>query len=77
MANLFKSLTHGLLAVASVGAILTLSESAKAFTFTVGQAKVNGFTQTLNDKIFSNFSFSGSTIEDQDEITVIVAPVGT
>jgi hypothetical protein len=69
MANLSKPITHGLLAVASVGAILTLSESAKAFTYGQWQTDPT-LTIVSGDKTFSNFSFSNSNFEATDTVTV-------
>lgn len=68
--NLGKHMNRGLLAVASIGAILTLSEVANAATFTVGDFATPNFTVTVEDKVFSNFSISGSTVDLQDEITI-------
>lgn len=68
--NLGKHMNRGLLAVASIGAILTLSEVANAVTFTVASFADPNFKVTLGDKVFSNFSISGSTVDLQDEITI-------
>ena len=76
MANLSKYITHGALVVASIGAALTLSEAAKAFTISDLQANPN-LTVTLNDKIFSNFFVTGSTVEPTDVINIGYFPVGS
>lgn len=69
--NLGKHMNRGLLAVASIGAILTLSEVANAATFTVGDFQSNpNYTVTVGDKVFSNFSIIGSTVDLQDQITI-------
>lgn len=70
--NLGKHMNRGLLAVASIGAILTLSEVANAAVFTVGDFQSNpNFTVTLGDKVFSNFSISGSSVDLEDQITIV------
>ncbi|GCL57392.1 hypothetical protein NIES3807_05470 [Microcystis aeruginosa NIES-3807] len=63
-------MNRGLLAVASIGAILTLSEVANAAVFTVANFADPNFTVTLGDKVFSNFSISGSTVDLEDQITI-------
>ena len=68
--NLGKHMNRGLLAVASIGAILTLSEVANAVTFTVANFANPNFTVTLEDKVFSNFSISGSSVDLEDQITI-------
>ncbi|GCL55128.1 hypothetical protein NIES3806_24740 [Microcystis aeruginosa NIES-3806] len=63
-------MNRGLLAVASIGAILTLSEVANAAVFTVANFVDPNFTVTLGDKVFSNFSISGSSVDLEDRITI-------
>lgn len=69
MTNLGKHMNRGLLAVASIGAILTLSEVANAFTVSDFQSNPN-FTFTLEDKVFSNFSITGTTVDPEDQISI-------
>jgi len=64
-------MSRAILAVASIGAILTLSEVANAASFTVGDFTNDpDFTFTLQDKVFSDFSSTGSTVDPEDEITI-------
>lgn len=70
MTNLGKHMNRTLLAVASIGAILTLSEAANALSFTVGDFSTPNFSVTFQDKVFSNFSISGTTVDAEDQITI-------
>ncbi|AVQ72020.1 hypothetical protein B5D77_12550 [Microcystis sp. MC19] len=63
-------MNRGLLAVASIGAILTLSEVANAVTFTVADFSTPNFTVTLGDKVFSDFLITGTSVDPQDQITI-------
>ena len=72
MTNLRKYINRGLLAVAGIGAILTLSEAANASNFfTVADWEANNnITIVEGDKTFSNFNLSGvSGREGTDTIT--------
>lgn len=72
MTNLLRSLTSGSLAIAGAAAVLGFGGVAQAFTVT--QVTTPGFTHQVGDKIFSNFSVTGSTTEGSD--TVDMAFVG-
>ena len=48
-------------------ATLALGGQAQALTFTVGEAKLPGFSTTVGDKTISNLSFSGDVV-DTDEL---------
>ncbi|MCZ8192127.1 MAG: hypothetical protein O9326_20980 [Microcystis sp. LE19-338.1B] len=69
MTNLRKYINRGLLAVAGIGAILTLSEAANAASFTVADITPT-YTVTVGDKVFSNFLISGTTVDNEDQITI-------
>lgn len=75
MTNLRKYINRGLLAVAGIGAILTLSEAANAASFTVSEITAS-FSVTVEDKTFYDFSISGNSVEGADTISIIVLPSG-
>ena len=68
-------MNRGLLAVAGIGAILTLSEAANAALFTVSEISPS-FSVTVEDKTFYDFSISGTSVEGVDTISVTVLPSG-
>ena len=77
MTNLGKYMNRGLLAVAGIGAILTLSEAANAASFTVGDVKSDPTLKfTEGDKVFSDFVVDGTTVENGDLITISILAGG-
>lgn len=70
MDKLSKYITHGALVIATIGAALTLSQAAKAGSFTVENALTPGFKDTVGDKIFSDFNITGTTVDREDLIAI-------
>ena len=66
MTNLLRSLTSGSLAIAGAAAVLGFGGVSQAFTVT--QVTTSGFIYQVGDKIFSDFSVTGSTTEGSDTV---------
>jgi len=72
--TLSRSLLNSALAIAGITAAFGFATEAQAATFTVAQVNTPGFTFTVLDKVFSNFSIPVSTTGFQalDEVTIDV-----
>jgi hypothetical protein len=66
MTTLSRSLTNGALAIAGAAAVLGFGGVAQAFSVT--QVTTSGFTYQVGDKIFSDFSVTGTTTEGSDTV---------
>jgi hypothetical protein len=70
MANIYSSITTGVVALATLGVSVTFSEVVQAAAFSVATATAPGFTFVEADKRFSNFVVTGSTTEAADQIAI-------
>jgi hypothetical protein len=82
MANIYRSITTGVVALATSGIALSFAGAAQAqllgpnsFNGNVGQVNTPGFFVQVGDKIFSDFSITGSTVEATDSIQISFEPI--